>query len=196
MLAALGTALLIGTPTDVVPNPWFGREIGVRTLDVVVLVALGGVTGALLATYAVAGASGARAPRAGLGSGGRRLVRDRLSACPHRRRCRQACGLAAELLKASHHWAARSKVAYPLAGEDQVEARLPGDVQTLADSRFVKPSGKRARTELGLSPAPALRELERRTLQQDRALELRERPGQPGCARRACRRGPRRLRRR
>jgi hypothetical protein len=68
-LAALGTALIIGIPTDVVPNPWFGREIDVRTLDVVVLVALSGVTGALLATYAVAGASGAGAPRAGLGSG-------------------------------------------------------------------------------------------------------------------------------
>ena len=69
VLAALGTALLIGPPTDVIPNPWFGREIAVRPLDVVVLIALSGVTGALLATYAVAGASGAGAPRAGIGSG-------------------------------------------------------------------------------------------------------------------------------
>ena len=30
VLAAIGTALVIGIPTDVVPNPWFGREIGVR----------------------------------------------------------------------------------------------------------------------------------------------------------------------
>lgn len=68
-LAALGTALVIGIPTDVVPNPWFAREIGVRTADVVVLVALSIVTGALVATYTVAGASGAGAPRAGVGSG-------------------------------------------------------------------------------------------------------------------------------
>jgi len=69
VLGALGTALLVGIPTDVIPNPWFGREIGVRSLDVVVLVALSGVTGALLATYAVAGPSGAGVPRAGVGSG-------------------------------------------------------------------------------------------------------------------------------
>jgi hypothetical protein len=69
VLGALGTALIIGIPTDVIPNPWFGREIGVRALDVVVLVALSGVTGALMATYAFAAASGAGAPRAGIGSG-------------------------------------------------------------------------------------------------------------------------------
>ena len=69
VLGALGTALLIGIPTDVVPNPWFGREIGVRTLDVLVLVALSVLTGAFVATYAVAGAAGAGAPRAGIGSG-------------------------------------------------------------------------------------------------------------------------------
>jgi hypothetical protein len=69
LLAALGTALVIGIPTDVVPNPWFGREIGVRPADVVVLIALSALTGALVATYTVAGASGAAAPRAGIGSG-------------------------------------------------------------------------------------------------------------------------------
>jgi hypothetical protein len=69
VLAALGTALVIGIPTDVVPNPLFGREIGVRPLDVAVLIALSVLTGALAATYAVAGASGAGAPRAGIGSG-------------------------------------------------------------------------------------------------------------------------------
>jgi hypothetical protein len=57
LLAALGTALVIGIPTDVVPNPWFGREIGVRPSDVVVLIALSALTGALVATYTVAGAS-------------------------------------------------------------------------------------------------------------------------------------------
>jgi hypothetical protein len=67
--AALGTALVIGIPTDVVPNPWFGREIGVRPFDVVTLVALSVVTGALVATYTMAGDSGAAVPRTGIGSG-------------------------------------------------------------------------------------------------------------------------------
>lgn len=40
-----------------------------RTLDVLVLVVLSVLTGALVATYAVAGAAGAGAPRAGIGSG-------------------------------------------------------------------------------------------------------------------------------
>jgi hypothetical protein len=67
--AAVGTALVIGIPTDVVPNPWFAREIAVRPFDVVTLVALSVVTGALVATYTLAGDSGAAAPRAGIGSG-------------------------------------------------------------------------------------------------------------------------------
>src|SRR4051812_42919523 len=69
LVAALATALVIGIPTDVVPNPWFGREIGVRPADVVILVVLSGLTGALAATYAVAGGSGVGAPRVGFGSG-------------------------------------------------------------------------------------------------------------------------------
>jgi hypothetical protein len=69
LVAAGATALLVGIPTDVVPNPWFGREIGVRTFDVVTLVALSVVTGALVATYTLAGDSGAAVPRAGIGSG-------------------------------------------------------------------------------------------------------------------------------
>lgn len=67
--AAVFTALVIGVPTDVVPNPWFSRIVGVRPIDVVVLVALSLLTGALVATYVVAGRSGAGAPRAGIGSG-------------------------------------------------------------------------------------------------------------------------------
>ena len=67
--AAVGTALVIGIPTDVVPNPWFDRVIGVRPFDVVVLIALSALTGALTATYTVAGDSGTAAPRAGIGSG-------------------------------------------------------------------------------------------------------------------------------
>jgi hypothetical protein len=67
--ATAGTALTIGIPTDVIPNPWFDRVVGVRPLDVGVLVALSLLMGALAATYASAGSSGAAAPRAGLGSG-------------------------------------------------------------------------------------------------------------------------------
>ncbi len=67
-ISTWSTALVIGIPTDVLPNPWFGREICVRALDVIVLVALSAVTGALLATYAVAGAP-APGPRVRIGSG-------------------------------------------------------------------------------------------------------------------------------
>jgi hypothetical protein len=69
LVVAGATALVIGIPTDVVPNPWFGRVIGVRAFDVVTLVTLSVVTGALVATYTLAGDSGATAPRAGIGSG-------------------------------------------------------------------------------------------------------------------------------
>jgi hypothetical protein len=67
--AGVATALLIGIPTDVIPNPWFGRVVGVRPLDVAVLIALSVLTGALISTYVVAGHSGTGAPRAGIGSG-------------------------------------------------------------------------------------------------------------------------------
>jgi hypothetical protein len=51
----------------VVPNPWFGREIAVRPSDVVVLVMVSLLSGALTATYTVAGA-GRGTARAGIGS--------------------------------------------------------------------------------------------------------------------------------
>jgi hypothetical protein len=69
MAGAVGTALLIGIPTDVIPNPWFGREIPVDAVDIIVLIALSLLTGALLATYALAGPTPASAERAGIGSG-------------------------------------------------------------------------------------------------------------------------------
>lgn len=69
VVAAVFTALVLGIPTDVVPNPWFSRVVGVRPLDVGVLVALSLLTGALVATYVVAGRSGDGTPRAGIGSG-------------------------------------------------------------------------------------------------------------------------------
>ena len=69
MASAGATAVLIGIPTDVIPNPWFGRVVGVRPLDVAVLVSLSVLLGALAATYVIAGSSGTAVPRAGLGSG-------------------------------------------------------------------------------------------------------------------------------
>jgi hypothetical protein len=69
VLAALGTAAIIGVPTDVIPNPLFGRQTPVHPYDIAVLVALAVLTGALVATYALAreGATGTK--RAGIGSG-------------------------------------------------------------------------------------------------------------------------------
>lgn len=66
---ALATAVIIGIPTDVLPNPWFGRDIPVRPSDVVVLVALSLLTGALAATYALPYTQPAGPRRLGLGSG-------------------------------------------------------------------------------------------------------------------------------
>jgi hypothetical protein len=68
-LAAIGTAILIGIPSDVIPNPWFGREIAVDGFDVFVLVALSLLTGALAATYAGTSGLTGSAERAGVGSG-------------------------------------------------------------------------------------------------------------------------------
>jgi hypothetical protein len=69
LLAALGTAAIIGIPSDVIPNPWFVRQIGVDGFDVFVLVALSLLTGALALTYALATGKTAAAERAGVGSG-------------------------------------------------------------------------------------------------------------------------------
>jgi cytochrome bd-type quinol oxidase subunit 2 len=67
LAAAVLAALLIGIPTDVVPNPWFTRMTPVRVLDIVFLVATAALTGALVATYVAPGSR--RAPGAALGSG-------------------------------------------------------------------------------------------------------------------------------
>jgi hypothetical protein len=69
LAAAIGTALIIGIPSDVIPNPWFTRQIGVDGFDVFVLLALSLLTGALAATYVRQGAASAAAERAGIGSG-------------------------------------------------------------------------------------------------------------------------------
>jgi hypothetical protein len=69
ILASLGTAVIIGVPTDVIPNPWFGRQTPVHPYDVVVLITLSLITGALIVTYAVAGSSANGTKCAGIGSG-------------------------------------------------------------------------------------------------------------------------------
>jgi hypothetical protein len=68
-LAAVGTVAIIGIPTDVIPNPLFGRQTPVHPYDVAVLIALGMLTGALVATYAIARDAGRATKRAGIGSG-------------------------------------------------------------------------------------------------------------------------------
>jgi hypothetical protein len=67
-LAALGTAAIIGIPTDVIANPWFGRQTPAGTFDVVVLIVLSLLTGALAATFMV-GRSTPGGRGAGLASG-------------------------------------------------------------------------------------------------------------------------------
>jgi hypothetical protein len=69
VLAAFGTVAIIGVPTDVIPNPLFGRQTPVHAYDVAVLIALGLLTGALVATYAIARDATAGTARAGVGSG-------------------------------------------------------------------------------------------------------------------------------
>jgi hypothetical protein len=53
----------------VIPNPWFTRQIPVDAFDVLVLIALSVLTGALAATYALASGPTAAAGRSGIGSG-------------------------------------------------------------------------------------------------------------------------------
>ena len=69
VLGAAATAAVIGIPTDVIANPWFTRKVPVRASDVVVLIALSVVTGALAATYATSEHRAAGPGRVGLGSG-------------------------------------------------------------------------------------------------------------------------------
>ena len=69
LMAAIGTVVIIGVPTDVIPNPLFGRQTPVHPYDVAVLIALGLLTGALVATYAIARDAGRATKRAGIGSG-------------------------------------------------------------------------------------------------------------------------------
>jgi hypothetical protein len=66
---APATALLIGVPTDVVPNPWFNRVVPVRPLDYVVLALTSALSGALLATYTLPSSATPTGGRTGLAAG-------------------------------------------------------------------------------------------------------------------------------
>jgi hypothetical protein len=57
---AIGTALLVGLPTDVIPNDWFGRMTPVRSYDLPVLVAVSLLSGLLVASHW--GVTGAACP--------------------------------------------------------------------------------------------------------------------------------------
>ena len=68
--ATIVVALMIGIPTDVLPNPWFIRMTPVRTLDLVLWPITSLLTGALLATYVLPATCVRRAPgSAGIASG-------------------------------------------------------------------------------------------------------------------------------
>ena len=66
---ALGTAGLLGIPTDVIANPWFERKVPTRSFEVIVLVALSLLAGAIAATYAAPSTSEVGTRRAGVASG-------------------------------------------------------------------------------------------------------------------------------
>lgn len=68
LFGAAAVALLIGIPTDVVPNPWFTRMTPIYADQYIWWVATSLLTGALLATYFSAGAKQA-APVSGIGGG-------------------------------------------------------------------------------------------------------------------------------
>ncbi|MGD9570478.1 MAG: hypothetical protein AB7V62_01165 [Thermoleophilia bacterium] len=68
LIGAVLTALLLGVPTDVIPNPWFGRMTPVEAYAVPVLVATSLLSGILCATWF--GVEAASCPTRGTGTGG------------------------------------------------------------------------------------------------------------------------------
>lgn len=68
VLGAAGTALLVGVPTDVIPNGLFGRMTPVRPYDVPVLVAISLLSGLLVASHL--GVSGGACPTRPAGTTG------------------------------------------------------------------------------------------------------------------------------
>lgn len=68
--ASLGVALILGIPTDVIPNPWFTRMLAAEPANYFFWVSTSIVSGALLATYALPRLEGTRrVAGAGFGSG-------------------------------------------------------------------------------------------------------------------------------
>lgn len=68
--ATLVVALLVGIPTDVLPNRWFTRMTPVRPLDYVIWPATSVLVGMLFASYVVPSMTAGRAgKRVGFGSG-------------------------------------------------------------------------------------------------------------------------------
>jgi hypothetical protein len=67
-VGALATALLIGVPTDVIPNDLFGRMTPVRGYDVPVLIAVSLLSGLLVASHR--GVSGGACPVRPAGTAG------------------------------------------------------------------------------------------------------------------------------
>lgn len=65
VLGAIGTALLIGIPTDVIPNGLFGRMTPVRAYDVPVLVAVSALSGLLVASHLGVGGGACPTRRSG-----------------------------------------------------------------------------------------------------------------------------------
>lgn len=69
VVGALGTAGLLGIPTDVIANPWFERKVPTRSFEVIVLVALSLLAGAIAATFAIPSTRNTSTRRAGVASG-------------------------------------------------------------------------------------------------------------------------------
>ncbi len=69
LACAIGVGLLLGVPTDIVPNPWFTRMTPIYADQYVWWVATSLLSGALLATYLVPRVSRSTSPAGGLGSG-------------------------------------------------------------------------------------------------------------------------------
>jgi hypothetical protein len=71
LAAAAGMALVIGVPTDIVPNPWFSRTVAAEWWDVVILAITSVLGGLVVATFATPTAcpSRRRETRAGFASG-------------------------------------------------------------------------------------------------------------------------------
>ena len=69
-VGAVATALLIGLPTDVIPNPMFGRPVPVTWWSIPVLVVTSLLSGLLLGTYVAGPEAEVDRPARSAGIGG------------------------------------------------------------------------------------------------------------------------------